>query len=929
MQAGACKESRFFLRYPRCTGKPCGIHITPLSSGFPNVPINMTLLPSLRQRSPWSLRRLLLVSMLLLLGAAVGTVLLMTQRVAGDALEAAAVDDLRATATLARDRLDQEMHERFRDVTHAAASLQGVNDPGLVRGRAVVNSLSQDYPDYSWVAVVDPQGIVKIGTKGMLEGQSVAQRPWFPAGLKAPFVGDVHEAVLLAKLMGPSANQQPWRFVDFAAPLTDAAGQVVGVFGAHLNWDWANNILRGFERHPESAHGRHVLILDKNGMVLYGPQALRGTHFDLPAPADTQPAWKVDDQWLLTAVPSLGYRNYPGLGWTVVMRESLDLVLAPAQQMQRAILAWSLPMLAIFLLVAFFIGRWLARPLEALSAAAGTDQFLPVMQGGYREILELNESLRGMLGRLAGRKAEVEREVQARTAEVMHLTEALDAHAIVSMADAAGNITYVNEKFCAISGYSEAELLGCNHRIVKSDVHAPEFYQDLWQTIEAGRSWQGQVCNRKKDGSIYWVQSTITPTRIESATDHRYISIRTDITEVIHEQEARRAAEQAADRANRTKSEFLSNMSHELRTPLNAILGFAQILDGSKKHPLDEKQKEHVRQILRGGQHLLDLINEVLDLARIEAGKLSLSMEPIELTSLIDECLGVVQAQAQRQGITLVAPAWTQPALTVLADRIRLKQILLNLLSNAIKYNRLQGTVTVLVTPMAGERVRIAVQDTGLGIAQAQQADLFKPFCRLGAEGSEVEGTGIGLTITRSLTQAMGGTIGFGSEAGQGSIFWVDFALGVVAGLPYQTPPQEGGSVQAATPHAKIRQLLYVEDNPSNVRLLESIIEEVPGLALVSVPNAELGLDLAEREPPDLILMDINLPGMNGIEAVRRLKNHDRTRDIPVLALSADAMPATIREAREAGCLDYLTKPIDIALLLRAIELALKEHAHD
>jgi len=323
------------------------------------------------------------------------------------------------------------------------------------------------------------------------------------------------------------------------------------------------------------------------------------------------------------------------------------------------------------------------------------------------------------------------------------------------------------------------------------------------------------------------------------------------------------------------------------------------------------------------------LINEVLDLARIEAGKLSLSMEPIELTSLIDECLGVVQAQAQRQGITLVAPAWTQPALTVLADRIRLKQILLNLLSNAIKYNRPQGSVTVLVTPMAGDRVRIAVQDTGQGIAQAQQGDLFKPFCRLGAEGSEIEGTGIGLTITRSLTQAMGGTIGFGSEAGQGSIFWVDFALGVVAGLPYQTPPQEGGSVQAATPHAKIRQLLYVEDNPSNVRLLESIIEEVPGLALVSVPNAELGLDLAEREPPDLILMDINLPGMNGIEAVRRLKNHDRTRDIPVLALSADAMPATIREAREAGCLDYLTKPIDIALLLRAIELALKEHAHD
>jgi len=886
---------------------------------------------------PLSLRRLLAVSMLLLLAAAVGTILLTIQLVASQSLEHAATESLRARTAAARNRIDQEMFERLRDVSFAAESLQGQRNPdGKEHGRALIDGMVKSYPDYSWIAIVDRDGIVKTGTNGMLEGQSVAERPWFPEGLKGPFVGDVHEAVLLGKLLGTAANNQPWRFVDFSLPLTGPDGEVIGVFGAHLNWEWAKDLLHEFESQSQTKTSqvrevhREVLILDKNGLVLYGPDALLGSRFEVPSAGAQQGTWKVEDQWLLAAAPSLGYRDFKGLGWTIVLRESLDDILVPAHQMRSAILAWSLPTFVIFLIFATLIGRWIAHPLEKLSTAAGEGHFLPIVNGGYHEIVQLNDALRGMIWRLEDSKEQVERDVRARTAEIKHLTEALDAHAIVCMADAAGNITYANEKFCSISGYSSEELMGKTPGLLKSGVHEIAFYKNLWHTISSGATWQGQICNRHKNGDFYWVQSTITPTRTSTESTHRYISICTDITDVIREQEARRIAEMEADRANRAKSEFLSNMSHELRTPMNSILGFAQILDSSKKHPLDEKQKEHVRQILRGGEHLLDLINEVLDLARIEAGKLSLSIESIEVTALLDECLSVVHGQAQQRGITLVTPWSGQPGLFfVQADRLRLKQILLNLLSNAIKYNRSNEKVTVTITSVADHRIRITVQDNGLGIPADQQKDLFKPFNRLGAESSEIEGTGIGLTISQNLAQAMNGTLSFSSQPGQGSSFWIELPQAIPASHNGELESQHKTNLPSPITEGVVRKILYIEDNPSNIKLLESLIEDIEGLEMVALPNAELGLDFAEREQPDIILIDINLPGINGIEAMRHLRLNPKTEAIPVLALSADAMPTTIRKAQEAGCLEYLTKPIDIARLQTAIHEAIKKEHRD
>lgn len=761
-------------------------------------------LPSLHSLLPLSLRHLLAAAMLALMGAVVVSILWITQQVAGKSLEQAAIESITSRTAAARDRIDEEIYERLRDVMSAAESLQ--SNPSREHTHTLLESMAHRYPDYSWMATVNRNGIVQMATKGMLEGQSVAQRAWFPEGLKGSFVGDVHEAVLLGKLMGDAtdtARQQPWRFVDFSVPLIGPSGKIIGVFGAHLNWEWAHGIFKGFESHAESGYQRDVLILDKNNIVLYGPEALQGTYFEAPPPLKNQrPSWKMNEQWLLAAAPSLGHLDFKGLGWTIVIREPMDNVLYPIHQMRQVVLIWSLLMMGVFLIVALFIGRWIAHPLEILSNAAKNDDFTPIIEDNiisnntnnkinnnyhnYYEIIQLHKAFGGMLKRLSDSKEEIHREVLQRTAEVKHLSDALDTHAIVSISDVSGKITYVNDKFCDISGYSPEELIGKTHSIVKSEFHSKEFYKTLWQKITSGQSWQGKVCNRRKNGSIYWVQSTITPTKFNPDSPHCYISIRTDITDVILEQEARRAAEMAADKANRAKSVFLSSMSHELRTPLNSILGFAQILESSKKRPLDEKQKSNVQQIIRGGEHLLMLINEILDLALIESGKLLLSIEPIDPIILIEDCISLIQGQAQNKNITLSFPHSTPieiKSIFIYADAMRFKQVMLNLISNSIKYNHSEGTVTVLISSennSENKRIRITVQDNGLGIPLEKQSEIFKPFNRLGSENSEIEGTGIGLTITQNLTKSMGGSIGFTSQYGEGSSFWVEFPQATV-----------------------------------------------------------------------------------------------------------------------------------------------------
>jgi PAS domain S-box-containing protein len=390
---------------------------------------------------------------------------------------------------------------------------------------------------------------------------------------------------------------------------------------------------------------------------------------------------------------------------------------------------------------------------------------------------------------------------------------------------------------------------------------------------------------------------------------------------------AMRDAKLAAETANRAKSEFLSNMSHELRSPLNAILGFAQLMDTGTPAPTPD-QKDSIDQITQAGWYLLELINEILDLAQIESGKISMSPEPMSLAEVLADCLAMIEPQARTRGIRV---SWAGPlcALHVRADRTRVKQVFVNLLSNAIKYNREGGAVELSCETRPGGRVRINVRDTGLGLSAIDLAQLFQPFNRLGQAAGTEEGTGIGLVVSKRLVELMGGEIGAHSRVDEGSVFWVELHAAQALDVSGLAPLDDGATDPVLLPAAGVprRTVLCVEDNPANLRLVRRLLLRRPDLELIEAKDGRQGVELAASEQPDVILMDINLPGISGLTALRILAGDARTAHIPVVALSANAMPRDIEKGLAAGFFRYLTKPIKLGELLAALDLALEGHA--
>jgi PAS domain S-box-containing protein len=487
-------------------------------------------------------------------------------------------------------------------------------------------------------------------------------------------------------------------------------------------------------------------------------------------------------------------------------------------------------------------------------------------------------------------------------------------------------------------GYLAAEVV---NKINPSDIHDPREVMARAQTLslelgttitpgfealafKASRGIEDiydltYIC---KDGSRFPAIVSITALRDDYGHIIGYLLIGTDNSVRKQVELELNKAMAVAEKANLAKSDFLSSMSHELRTPLSAILGFAQLMESGSPSPT-ASQKRSIDQILQAGWYLLELINEILDLALIESGKLSLSLEPISLSEVMHECQDMIEPQAQKRGISVAFPQFPIPYF-VQADRTRVKQVFINLLSNAIKYNRVGGTVVVdHVTSIPG-RIRICVKDSGEGLTADKLAQLFQPFNRLGQEANGEEGTGIGLVTTKRLTELMGGAIGAESTVGTGSVFWIEL------NLTAEREVSRGAAISSAVAEsqvqsdAQLRTLLYVEDNPANLMLVEDLIARRPDIRLLTARDGNRGIEIARASRPDVILMDINLPGISGLKALRILAEDPTTVHIPVVALSANAIPRDIAKGLEAGFFRYLTKPIKVNEFMATLDVALE-----
>lgn len=522
--------------------------------------------------------------------------------------------------------------------------------------------------------------------------------------------------------------------------------------------------------------------------------------------------------------------------------------------------------------------------------------------------------------------ATANRALEEREQALRHSEERLSAildhsPAVICMKDLDGRYVFVNRQFERNLGMNRGTVVGATDH----DVFPPRL-ADMYRTNDAEAIKQRHAVHFEEPalhdgGGVHVYDSAKFPLLGLDGQPYAICTISTDITERKHAEDEIKSARLEAERANRAKSDFLSRMSHDLRTPLNAVLGFAQLLSAET---LSDDQMDCVRQIRRGGEHLLDLINEVLDIARIEAGQLSLSPEPVEVREIVGHAIALVSPLARQRRITLTTHESPLAALSVVADRQRLNQILLNLLSNAVKYNREGGQVSVGFERAGDHSLRINVTDTGSGIPPQKLRLLFRPFERLGAESTAIEGTGLGLTLSRGLAEAMGGNVGVVSRIDVGSTFWVELRIAsekaVDQAAPLELPTLEYQEGQPAT-------VLYIEDNIANLRLVERVIGRRRSVTLITAPDGRQGLSRALTERPDLVLLDLHLPDLSGEEVLRQLRAEPTLRGTPVIVLSADATPGQVKRLLASGAEAYLTKPLNIQEVLAVLDRTLRTTA--
>ncbi|AOJ67042.1 hybrid sensor histidine kinase/response regulator [Burkholderia ubonensis] len=490
---------------------------------------------------------------------------------------------------------------------------------------------------------------------------------------------------------------------------------------------------------------------------------------------------------------------------------------------------------------------------------------------------------------------------------------------IMWTADPDGWVDYLNYRGLSYGGVT---LEQARDQGWESFVHPDDLQPaiDVWtRAIRNGVEFEIEYrLKRASDGAYRWFLCRALPLRDRDGKIVKWFGTETDIEDL-------KQARAAAERANRAKSDFLSSMSHELRSPLNAILGFAQLM-ASDLPPPTPSQQASIEQILRAGWHLLELINDVLDLAKIESGQVAISPEAVALSDALRECESMIEPQARQRGIRVSFPD-VEPHCHVRADRTRVRQILLNLLSNAIKYNRASGAVDVDCDMRVPGRIRVSVRDTGPGLSQEQLAQLFQPFNRLGQDAGGEEGTGIGLVVAKRLTELMGGAIGAESTVGKGSVFWIELDAASAPEVAARGDARPGASAERTNAEtaaeAPAHTVLYIEDNAANRTLVEQLLARRADMRMLGAASGQHGVALARSALPRVILMDINLPDISGIDALGMLRSQPETAEIPVVALSSNAMPRDIEKGLKAGFFRYLTKPIKIDQLMHALAEAI------
>jgi PAS domain S-box-containing protein len=486
---------------------------------------------------------------------------------------------------------------------------------------------------------------------------------------------------------------------------------------------------------------------------------------------------------------------------------------------------------------------------------------------------------------------------------------------------ASGTIVIANPAIEKLFGYSNSELIGQNILILLPESYRESHTQGLERYLKTGN---GKVIGQlveveglKKDGSVFPMELAISEYIVENKST--FIGNIRDITERKNTEKELMIAKESAEKSSHAKSEFLSRMSHELRTPMNAILGFTQLMTMDTASELTDLHKENLKRVSSSGNHLLELINDVLDIAGIESGNLAISINTFDIFPIVNNVILDSKSLADKNGISIDHQEIQEDACFANVDSLRFKQVVINMLSNAIKYNKPNGSIVISYEKQNNGRMRLGIQDTGHGIPDDKKNRLFKPFERFDVDAESIEGTGIGLTISKKLIELMNGTIGFESTLGKGSFFYIDFPI--CDKIPFSTQVEKNSdTTESSLTKSHKKKILCIDDIPSNMALVEQILFHRQHIKLLSASNALDGIEIASAETPDLILMDIQMPGIDGLTAFKKLQAINETADIPVIALTADAMDGDVEKAMAMGFKAYITKPIDVQIFLNTID---------